>query len=45
MSRPAFQQSWEIIKADSRFSAQFEGFIDEIVRDTSTNDDAALRGV
>jgi hypothetical protein len=44
MSKPAFQQSWEIIKADSRFGTQFENFIDDIAQDFSSNDDdAALR--
>jgi hypothetical protein len=44
MSKPAFQQSWEIIKANSRFGTDFEDFIDDIARDFSSNDDAVLRG-
>jgi|KBSSwiStaDraftv2_1062776.scaffolds.fasta_scaffold790460_1 hypothetical protein len=44
MSKPAFQQSWEIIKTDSRFGTPFENFIDAIAHDLSSNDDAALRG-
>ena len=44
MSKPAFQQAWEIIKADGRFGSHFENFIDGIAHDSSANDDAALRG-
>ena len=44
MSRPAFQQAWEIVKASSRFGAEFEDFIDNIARDPTSNDEAALKG-
>jgi hypothetical protein len=32
MSKPAFQQSWAIIRQDSRFGSEFEAFLDELQR-------------
>lgn len=31
LSKPAFQQAWCIIKGDSRFGADFEGFVDQCI--------------
>ena len=44
MSKSAFKQAWEIIKADSRFGAEFEDFIENIAHDSGANDEAALKG-
>ena len=44
MSKPAFKQAWEIIKSDGRFGKEFEDFIESVAHDTSSNDEAALKG-
>lgn len=42
LSRPAFIQAWPIVRDTSEFGEKFEGFIDNILAN-STDDDAKVR--
>jgi hypothetical protein len=32
LSKPSFQQAWQIVKADTRFGPDFEAFMDQCMR-------------